>query len=448
MNDSFVVAAATRISCALRLRSVADIIWRAVSARWLCLPALFSALAILGFFLPVREMAGIPALVLVAAFALICCVRNERHAPVLFSLAIAALMLHLIISGAASFSSQSFPDEDFYDHFARQKAQEWLGGPSLSFQGFMIERANYGMIYVYALGKLLFGTSMFASRMFSFLIVLLLAIAIYAITREIFGPKEGVFAYAAVLLTPSSLIWGSLVLKEALALLLAAIGLLCICRFAAGRSAAWLLPAMGMVALLLVVRFYFGFFLVAAAALAIGRRILGAKIWVLLGALFFATLVALAEDLLSGGTALASLLEIVDYRRSVLAFGDAAYLQSADLSSLGGFLLFLPFGMAYALAAPFPWQFTSVRWLALLPDMFVLHVSIALAVFGIVRSRSRWAVAEPILVFCLLSLLLFSVFEANLGTLVRHRLSFSLLLLVFAAGGLFWLLERPIREVR
>jgi hypothetical protein len=81
----------------------------------------------------------------------------------------------------------------------------------------------------------------------------------------------------------------------------------------------------------------------------------------------------------------------------------------------------LPVGIAYVLFAPFPWQIDRTIDALVLPDTLMWYVLLVAAAFSVRSWRMRWRLLAPIVTYVVGLMGLFSLVEGNVGTLYRHR---------------------------
>jgi hypothetical protein len=96
-------------------------------------------------------------------------------------------------------------------------------------------------------------------------------------------------------------------------------------------------------------------------------------------------------------------------------------LVDADEALVFRTLEYLPFGIAFALFAPFPGSGTRAQDLLPIPEMLVWYVLLVAATIALWRWRRRWRVLAPIVLFVSGTVLIFALAEGNVGTLYRHR---------------------------
>ena len=120
---------------------------------------------------------------------------------------------------------------------------------------------------------------------------------------------------------------------------------------------------------------------------------------------------------------------------------------SADALALRT-LAYLPFGFAFALLAPFPGSGTRAQDLLPVPEMLLWYLLLLAAGVGVWRSRGRWRVVAPIVLFVLGTLLIFALAEGNVGTLYRHRAMIIPFVALLAAPTLVAMVSRRSRSPR
>ncbi|MDX1649204.1 MAG: hypothetical protein R3263_05050 [Myxococcota bacterium] len=129
--------------------------------------------------------------------------------------------------------------------------------------------------------------------------------------------------------------------------------------------------------------------------------------------------------------------ETLDAARAQLAVGRAAYASGADVSTPLGALRYLPLGLTYFLLAPAPWQLLGPRQLLTLPEMLAWYALLPFVVSGLVGAlRERFVQALPVATLAFGLTVSYALVEGNLGTAYRHRAQVLVLFLIFAGAGL------------
>lgn len=263
-------------------------------------------------------------------------------------------------------------------------------------------------------------------------------IVTWRIAHDLGGERAARWAALFAAFFPSLVLWSSLNLKDAAAMLAILLALRGAQRLQAGLGLGGVLQlALGVLALMQL-REYLVFILVTG----IGMALLLARLraihapWVVAAA---CALVLVSGDLVSPVERLTedASLETLDRHRRNLALGDSAYHGDADVSTPRAALRFLPTGVAYFLLAPAPWQLWGSRQWLTLPEMLVWYALIPQVFFGLRHAwRTRLRGALPLVAYGLLATVSYGLVEANLGTAYRHRAQVLIVYLVFAAIGL------------
>jgi hypothetical protein len=102
---------------------------------------------------------------------------------------------------------------------------------------------------------------------------------------------------------------------------------------------------------------------------------------------------------------------------------------------LRNFIQWLPTGLAYAFAAPFPWASRRMVEQVTIPEMLLWYSALVCALVGLVAHRGRWRFFLPLVGYIVGLLLLLAATQGNLGTLVRHRSMVIPFMLVFSGAG-------------
>jgi 4-amino-4-deoxy-L-arabinose transferase-like glycosyltransferase len=260
----------------------------------------------------------------------------------------------------------------------------------------------------------------------------------YRIARDLAGRDAARIAGLLTALCPSLILWSSLNLKDALAILSILLVLRGAQLLAARPRAVPLLVCATGLAILSQLRGYLALVILFATAIAwILPRLRGRRAPVTMAALVVCGVLAVAfvgpiEEL----TEEADLVQ-VDRARHALAYGGSAYHGDANVSTPAAALRFLPTGLAYFLLSPAPWQLGNARQLMTLPEMLVWYALLPQVAIGLVVAlRSRYARALPVVLFALFATVSYALVESNLGTAYRHRAQVLIPLFIFAAVGI------------
>jgi hypothetical protein len=117
-----------------------------------------------------------------------------------------------------------------------------------------------------------------------------------------------------------------------------------------------------------------------------------------------------------------SMFEFLDYHRKSRAYGALKYFQHADISSLGGMLLFAPAGLFFAIFSPFPWQLGSFAQIIAVPETVLFYILIPTTIRGIIFAYKKRFNQSALLLCVIAAIMLFlGIIEGNSGTLFRHR---------------------------
>lgn len=117
--------------------------------------------------------------------------------------------------------------------------------------------------------------------------------------------------------------------------------------------------------------------------------------------------------------------------------------DDTDVSSLGGAIAYLPFGILNLLLAPFPWQVSKGSQALVAIEMFFWWVSLPFLFIGffyILKNRLRECV--PVLVFTLLLSLSYAIYQGNIGTMYRQRTQVQIFFFLFTSVGIVVMREK------
>ena len=132
-----------------------------------------------------------------------------------------------------------------------------------------------------------------------------------------------------------------------------------------------------------------------------------------------------------------SLLEYINYMRTVRAYGNTAFLSNMNISNPISFICFAPIALLVAWLSPFPWQIGSMSQIIAIPEM-LLYYSLLPVIFLGAGFIMRYKIREGgiIIVYIFIMMLVLAFIEGNIGTLFRHRAMVLLFMFVLAGIGL------------
>jgi hypothetical protein len=419
---------------------------------WSVAAATLAAAPILQLLLPgSMGTRAASAAALLAGFLVLARVCAALHLPGERAFAGGALLLGLLfrIGAAAVVESRGgFPDERGYYHpVAAETAASWaLGGPTL-FLELPLTAARevyYGLL---SGTYLLLGADPVSGRAVGILLGLLAALLAGELARPLGGARAAAVAVALLALHPEHALWSATLSRDTLTTVLVLAALVFLVRRREGRSwAGWLgaatctallarnsfLAAGAMGAVLLTVA-------TAEGVMAVRRR--GVRGLPLL----LAVLAIAAGGLVLLGRAYGpwfepGMLSAVRNRgldpsmMTERGLAWTTFLPGVVFRGPMDVLAYLPAGALFVLAAPFPWEWSSVMRAGY---GLLAAVGLLIAACGVVGLaaglRRRPGVTLTLLLFTVTFLGLLAVLEASSGIVVRHRLPLTAVLVVAAA---------------
>jgi len=400
--------------------------------------------------------------------------RNKEQAKTLGLLFLIALLIHVaavLFIYYANFQPFSGGRGD-YTHYnsIAQEISNRLHQGNFSLQGTDVKHyypVIVGYIYAFTVPEMLVG------QLFNAWLVALCVIFIYLIVIEIGGSKkQGFFVGLIVSVYPSLLFFGSLLLKDALAVLLCIIGLLLMLKLI--RRFFWSKFLLFYIVLgcSIHLRFYVGYALLLCFILcwlmfsnlkAKKRLVYAVLIIFVLG---FLPQIAAGQGYY-GRKFLKSYLNterITFYREKVYAPPEEkAQAQKPQISEeqtseeveqflkttgqgssivvktgFGSPFVFLRNSMisfTYSLFGPFPWQMKHLRHLFVLPEMIAWYFLFFFAIKGVIKSIRRYRVILPLVLFSLILLSVLALFINNFGIITRIRMPAFISLLCLTPFG-------------
>jgi 4-amino-4-deoxy-L-arabinose transferase-like glycosyltransferase len=331
-------------------------------------------------------------------------------------------------------------DGGFYDAMGRHFASSWdRDGLDLSWA--ISGEAHYS--YVFATLYYFAGDHTWVALLTMAVLGALTAVLTYLVGAWHFGEHAGRWAGIIIAFLPSSVMWTSLMLKEApnmLAIILCLGSTLDAVQVARGRS--FLAFGAGL-CILYVTRKYLAvaitltavlaFLIVAGRHAALSTYLIRAVV-----GLGLAILVAAWAANQSGNEIdLEASLKAAENQRVAYSTGTkTGYLKEVHFSTPGEALAFIPLGIAYFLLSPFPWEIGSVVSMLSSVEVPPWYVVFAAALCGAYHHRhGRYQKKALVLSTFVLSLtIMYALVSGNTGTAMRHR---TQLLPAFALlGGL------------
>jgi 4-amino-4-deoxy-L-arabinose transferase-like glycosyltransferase len=364
----------------------------------------------------------------------------------------AALILHFVVfSSSGSFFTRG--DEVAYDLTAWQQAQVWRGDrpevdPGLRY---LLNAFTYTGAAVYYL----VGHHVFAVILLNCLFSALAAGLVAASAYRLFGLVAAYVSGIAVAIFPTTILLAALNMKDPLFLLLVALFIWLTIRLTQSRNYRLLLALLPLLALIGNLRLYIlGLLLpLVPLALLLAARDTTRRWAFALAALAVGTLLFVA----GGGPALvAEQLPRLNQQRHVLSStANSGYVPpppptsepTSPADEARTLARWLPTGILYALAAPFPWAASRPVERMAIPEMLLWYLLLALALLGLVHRRRRWHDYLFLLGYIAGVLLIFAIFQGNYGVLMRQRSSMlAPFVAIFSGAGASYLWEQWLRR--
>jgi hypothetical protein len=136
------------------------------------------------------------------------------------------------------------------------------------------------------------------------------------------------------------------------------------------------------------------------------------------------------------------------YRVGLARSAATGFAKDVDVSTPKGAFAVLPLGFTYLMLAPFPWQITNLRQAITLPEMLLWWCMLPFLVRGlydVIKNRVREATV--LVLFAGNLLLIYSIFQGNVGTAYRQRAQIIIFLFIFIAFGYEqWVGARHVRQ--
>lgn len=348
------------------------------------------------------------------------------------------------------------PDATLYDEVGKRMMELWQGLPVPN--DFLTQRAatpdssGWGMFYVVAAIYYIFGPGILIAQSFCGTIGALTAPMVYFCAHKIFENKKvATISAVSVAIFPSFVIWSSQLLKDGLIIFL----LVCVMtavlhlqkKFSYLSVFFLIISLSGIISL----RFYI-FYMVAVAVAGSFLIGFGSSVRLIVRNLIIFVLLGLALTYLgvirNATTAFdtyGSLERVQNSRLDLSTSADSGFGEDIDVSTFSGLVVAVPVGLVYLFFAPFPWQVNKLNQVLVLPETFLWWALIPIMISGLWYTlKNKLRAAIPVLVFSLMLMLSYSIFQGNVGMLYRQRTQIQVFLFIFIAVG--WTLIQERRE--
>jgi hypothetical protein len=356
-----------------------------------------------------------------------------------------------------------FEDALYYEQVGYSVASDWLSGRSVDFASLSQGGVRTGWLMI--VGIAVFYFLMQGVRALSVLLVFYSAITawvpvyVYRISREL-GMSQGAARGAGwlVVLSPAFVFWSGSLYKEGLVMLALSAGTYHTLRLQARWRGRSLMLLAASLFCLLALRFYLAIMMSVVVVLGLlwGRKDPDARTQAhallpplarqgVIAVAFVGLLITLgfsegAERRLAespeGQVVEVDLTRLNVDRQWSATSAYSGYLTEADISTPAAAVRYLPVGLVYFLAVPFPWQFGSLRQNLVIPETAFWILLYPLIGIGIVRGlRMNRASTMVLLAVTGGMCVIYTLVSGNVGIAYRMRSQVWLLWAPFAAWG-------------
>jgi len=348
------------------------------------------------------------------------------------------LVLGVIVTASSTAAHYLGADAASYHQNALRLLAHWQHGlpmPSLP-------RGREGFYYLLAGIYRVFGPYKWAGLVVNATLSAALVPIIWDTTRRLFGHRAAYFVPPLVVLVPGLILWGSQLLKEASVLFLLAVAANCGVRLVSRVTPGPLLVLMATLPALLAFRGHVGAAAIGGIVLgmAVGKRDLAGGTAAAMSVVGVVAL-ALALGLGSSGydaTVNADLRQADNVRRGLSSTANSGFDTTADVSTPGAALSYLPRGLLGFVGGPYPWQLVGTRQLIAVPDVAAWYFLMIPMLWLGWRAGRRTAGRRPLVLIlpALTITVMLSLLIGNYGTIVRERMQILVLLVPLIALGL------------
>lgn len=392
------------------------------------------------------------AAIVVNFFVVLICVwfitRVKDDNRFLLRIFIAALCVRYTLAiGIFLADQQTFfgPDAETYDAFGYALYQSWIGEVDPTAYWLVrytsITSSGWGMYYFVGGLYSIMGRNPLAMQLMCAAIGSITCVVVYKICHLVY-PEQRVARVAAMLIafSPSMIIWSSQFLRDAPIVLF-----LCLCTYYALKLRERIdvfnllmlfLSLLGLYSL----RHYAAYILFAAIA---GSLILAAREitpWRVVQGGLLVLIIGFAFTYFGASEVLTTKLDlqfIQSGREWSARVSESGFGGDVDITDAKAAISFLPIGMLYVLFAPFPWMITNLRQLITLPELLAWWALTPIMIWGLWHAmKKRLRESFVIVIFTVGLVLVYALYQSNVGTAYRHRSQLYVFFVVFISIGL------------
>lgn len=340
-----------------------------------------------------------------------------------------------------------------YDFNGWRLVEYWTS--SITTDDLALQRARsmtgpgWGMNYLVAGIYYLTGRNILAAQSLCAVFGAATAPMIYFCASRMFSNKRvAKISAISVAVFPSFIIWSSQLMKDGLIIFLLVLAMTMVLTLQEKFNYAALLLLVFAMFGIFSLRFYIFYMVILAvggsfimgvteSAQSMARR---AAVLILLG--IGLTYLGVIRNASLDFERFGSLERIQTSRQDLAESAESGFGEDVDVSTPAGAISALPIGFLYLMFAPFPWEMSNFRQAITLPEVLVWWSLMPFLAAGIVYAvRHRLRKSVPVLVFSLMLVLAYSIFQGNVGTAYRQRTQIQVFLFIFIAVGITLYLE-------
>jgi hypothetical protein len=362
--------------------------------------------------------------------------RNEVMGLLLFAMAlrIALALVFYAIPQTRIFHE----DAGGYEKVGVWLANGWSGeGPPFDLN----KSLNYGYFYWTGVLSYVFGPYPLHASLWNALMGCLSALLLYRIAVRLFIPTVAQRTLLLALFFPSMILWSSIAVKETAMLFLLMVMMSCVIGLRRKFSLIHVIGTALALSAILTIRFYVFYMAIFAIVLSLffsGRR-KGRAIFAqvaVIGAIAVTVMFLGLRNEAVENFSIMNFDRLSTVRSGLASTADSGWHGDADVSSPARAIAFMPFGLAFLLFSPFPWQLTSLRPLLTAPEMLLWWGMTFAWLRGLRYAiRARKSDLAPIICFAIILALAYSPMHGNVGVAFRQRAQIAIFLFLFAAVG-------------
>jgi len=282
-----------------------------------------------------------------------------------------------------------------------------------------------------------FGNNIIFGKLLNLVFHIISAFLVYKITELLFEKRIAIISLFMFLLLPSINIWSLFFLRESMIIMMLLLSLLFIIKFYKTNNFVFVIISLFFSYIYYVMREHIGILLVLIVIFLFLIKIKRSYSVIIILLLVFVVLL-LNYNIIDNYSPKYMIDSIIHERNFVAEEGGTSrFLDYYKTNNFIDLLLYLPMGIIYFLFAPFPWNVNSTMMMLYFIDSLIFYLLFPFMIYGIYSAlKTKDRLLYCILIFMFLVAIFYALIEVNVGNLVRHKIQFTSIAIIFIAKGI------------